>query len=736
MLLILGLSLPAFGRTQPEADLSTKSVLVLHAFESNVPIFELTDRGIRATLDAGGVNIRNQFFEYLDLARNPGPEHRKLMVEAMRLRYDQRKIDIIITLYPEALRFVLEEGEIVFSHIPIIALYLPIGFEPQKTGRRIIGHSTRLDFLGTLEIALGLVSGAKHVYVVAGAHEVDRKYEDEARRSFKKWEGQLEFRYLSNLPLEEMLETVSTAPPGTIVLLMGFAADVTGKNYTTREVGKQLSQVSKAPVFGLLEVVLGYGIAGGKLVSFEHTGTKAGELALDILRNTRAPENIPPVLAVPSVPMFDWRQLRRWNLSEAALPKGSVIINRELTFWDFKYYIIGGIAVFLAQTLLVIGLLVQRHRKIVAEESLKKSEERYRILVETMTDGLGVQDENGLFTYVNDRFCEMLGYFHGEIIGRPLTEFLDETNQTIVREQMENRRKGDSSPYEIEWRRRDGRKITTLASPKPIFDSKGQFKGSFAVITDITERRRAEREAFDARREMLRMERLSRMGELVASLAHELNQPLAAILSSAQAALRFLQSATPDLDLFRSILQNIVQDDKRAAGVITSLRSMVRREEKEKELLDINEVLRDALALFRAEAIIRNVEIKTGFDDPLPPVSADRIQLQQVVLNLVMNAAEAMSERPPQQRRILLRTQAIDHGVQVTVRDFGPGIDPAKLNDIWQPFFTTKSTGMGMGLSVSGSIIRAHGGRIWAENNPDGGATFAFEIPISEKSGK
>jgi two-component system sensor kinase FixL len=209
-----------------------------------------------------------------------------------------------------------------------------------------------------------------------------------------------------------------------------------------------------------------------------------------------------------------------------------------------------------------------------------------------------------------------------------------------------------------------------------------------------------------------------------------LNQPLAAILSCAQAALRFLQSGPPNLDLVRTILQNIVEDDKRAAGVIRSLRSLVKGEVKEKEPLDINEVLGDVLPLFRSEAIIQNVEIKTDFDSSLPPVLGDRIQLQQVALNLVMNATEAMSQILPQKRMIILRTHATDDRVQVAVQDFGPGIDSNKTDDIWQPFFTTKDTGLGIGLSVCSSIIRAHGGRMWAENNPDGGATFFFELSV------
>ena len=160
---------------------------------------------------------------------------------------------------------------------------------------------------------------------------------------------------------------------------------------------------------------------------------------------------------------------------------------------------------------------------------------------------------------------------------------------------------------------------------------------------------------------------------------------------------------------------------------------MVKGEVKEKEPLNINEVLSDVLPLFRSESIIRNVEIKTDFDTSLPPVRGDKVQLQQVVLNLIMNATEAMSQIPPQKRMIILRTHPKDDTIQVAVRDFGPGIDSATLSDIWQPFFTTKATGLGIGLSVCTSIISGARRAIWAENNPDGGATFFFELPVISK---
>jgi two-component system sensor kinase FixL len=220
------------------------------------------------------------------------------------------------------------------------------------------------------------------------------------------------------------------------------------------------------------------------------------------------------------------------------------------------------------------------------------------------------------------------------------------------------------------------------------------------------------------------------MGELTASLAHELNQPLAAILSNAQAALRFIQSGNPDLNELREILHDITSDDKRAGSIIRSLRAMMKQEERERELISINNVLQETISLFRSEAIIRNLRIEMDLADPLPLLHVDKVQIQQVLINLMMNAAESMSGDESANNVIVIQT-ATSHGgaVQVAVRDFGPGIEEQKLHKIFEPFFTTKHSGLGMGLSLSRSIIESHGGHIWAQNNPDKGITFYFDLP-------
>lgn len=225
------------------------------------------------------------------------------------------------------------------------------------------------------------------------------------------------------------------------------------------------------------------------------------------------------------------------------------------------------------------------------------------------------------------------------------------------------------------------------------------------------------------------------MGELSASLAHELNQPLTSIFSNTRAALRFIQTGRIDLGELTEILQDIVNDDKRAGNIIRSLGSMVRPEEGERELISINDVLRETITCFHSEAIIRRIHIETDLADPLPPVYAEKVQLQQVIINLLMNAADAMVD-VRENRRIVIRTRAtVDGSFLVTIRDFGPGVDEKELARIFEPFFTTKRSGLGMGLSLSRSIIEGRGGHIWAENNLDGGVTFYFDLPgASEKS--
>jgi signal transduction histidine kinase len=254
------------------------------------------------------------------------------------------------------------------------------------------------------------------------------------------------------------------------------------------------------------------------------------------------------------------------------------------------------------------------------------------------------------------------------------------------------------------------------------------------VFANALSRKQAELEAQRLRQDLTHIGRVSALGELTASLAHELSQPLTAILSNAQAAQRLLGADAVDLDKVREILSDIVADDKRAAAVISGLRSLVKKGESEFVPLDLNEIVGAVAWLMRSDTIMRNVSMSLELFPDLPKARGDRVQLQQVVLNLVLNGLEAMREPHAGPRTLVIRTGRDSAGaLRVTVQDSGPGIAEKDLGHIFEPLYTTKTEGLGMGLAIVRTIVSAHGGAVGAENNPEGGASLRFTLPVSRE---
>ncbi len=251
------------------------------------------------------------------------------------------------------------------------------------------------------------------------------------------------------------------------------------------------------------------------------------------------------------------------------------------------------------------------------------------------------------------------------------------------------------------------------------------------VKFDITAYKRAELDALHNRRELARVSRITTLGEIAASLAHELNQPLAAILNNAQAGRRFMATGQLDLADTNEMLCEIVEDCERAGQVIRRLRAWLDRDHPARQACAVSQVIDDVAHLIRSELILRHVRLTTDLADLLPEVLADRVQLQQVLFNLVLNGIDAMSDRPPGERQIVIRVSCSVDDVQVAVRDSGTGISPQHMGRIFDAFFSTKPTGLGMGLRICSSIVGAHGGRIWAANNDDIGATLFFTLPVA-----
>jgi two-component system sensor kinase FixL len=368
-----------------------------------------------------------------------------------------------------------------------------------------------------------------------------------------------------------------------------------------------------------------------------------------------------------------------------------------------------------------------------SEISLRASEEQFRAVVESVPNAILLVDGEGKVTLTNPQAQALFGYGREELIGRPVELLIPEGYRSVHEtfrqsHAAEARAQLTGVARELYALHKDGSEVPVEMVLKPMRTVDASFV--LVSLVDVTERRQNERTAARQRDEIAHLSRVAALGELSGSLAHEINQPLMGILSNAQAAQRFLARDEVNLDEVREILVDIVEDDKRAGEVIRRLRALLKKGEMQKKTLDINSVVDDVVRLTRNDLMNRDVAVTTELTPDLPPVVGDQIQLQQVLLNLVMNACEAM-EAVSGPSQVHIRTCRTDGGdIEMSVSDRGGGIPSGDLERIFEPFVTAKEHGTGLGLSICRTIIGAHGGRLWAENI-GAGATFRCTLPLS-----
>ena len=369
-----------------------------------------------------------------------------------------------------------------------------------------------------------------------------------------------------------------------------------------------------------------------------------------------------------------------------------------------------------------------------SETSLRASEEQFRAVVESVPNAILLVDGQGKVALTNPQAQALFGCTREELIGRPVERLIPEwyrsSHETYRQSNgADARARVMGLARELYALRKDGSEVPVEVVLKPMRTVDESFV--LVSLVDVTERRQNERTAARQRDEIAHLSRVATLGELSGSLAHEINQPLMGILSNAQAAQRFLARDDVSLDEVREILGDIVEDGKRAGEVIRRLRALLKKGEVQNRPLDINSVVVDVVRLTRNNLMNRDVAVSTELTPGLPPVFGDQIQLQQVLLNLVMNACEAM-EAVSGTPQVHIRTRRADGGgVEISVSDRGGGVPPGDLERIFEPFVTTKVHGIGLGLSICRTIIIAHGGRLWAENIGEG-ATFRCTLPLSD----
>jgi PAS domain S-box-containing protein len=391
---------------------------------------------------------------------------------------------------------------------------------------------------------------------------------------------------------------------------------------------------------------------------------------------------------------------------------------------------------FIARVRVIGEVMVQALLRKRSDAALRASEERWRSIFETSTLGITVFDQDLHYIATNPAFRAMLGYTDEEL--RQLTP-LDITvgeERGTAQSRLADLQQGKVDHYEVvkQYRRKDGKVIWGHSSVARAMESRPQM--FIATMIDITESKGAQDKLRATQTELARVTSLTAAGQMAASMAHEIKQPLAAIVTGGSAGLRWLSKPTPDLEEVRAVLESIVSEGNRASQVIDGIRAMFKNDSREKALLDVNEVIREVIALLHSELQNHQILVQTELISQLPPVLADRVQLQQVVANLVANAIEAMDTVADRARTLQVKSVMREpDGVLIMLEDSGPGIDPENVDRIFHPFFTTKSLGTGMGLPICRTIVEAHNGRLSVRPAADRGSVFQISLPAGDFAG-
>lgn len=372
-----------------------------------------------------------------------------------------------------------------------------------------------------------------------------------------------------------------------------------------------------------------------------------------------------------------------------------------------------------------LQLRAEISERLRAEEDLRKQAE----LLELAHDAIIVRDLNDRITYWNSGAEELYGWRRKEALGESAPNLLHSVYPSSTESPKEEVVRVGRWEGELTQTRCDGGRIVVASRWALQRDDDGQPWAMLQINTDITERKQAEENLRSTQSQLAHMSRVTTMGELSASIAHEVNQPLSAVVTNGNACLRWMALAEPNLDEARAAVTAIVEEGRRASDIIARIRALMKKSPPQMTQLDVNDLIREVLILINHEVQRNRLTLHTDLTEGPTAVMGDRVQLQQVILNLVMNAVESAGTTAESQTEVLVTSRNDENQVTVAIRDSGVGIDPKNLDQLFNLFFTTKPHGMGMGLPISRSTIESHGGRLWAASNPSRGATFQFTLP-------
>jgi signal transduction histidine kinase len=587
------------------ATADTKRVMLLHSFGRDFKPWSEYSKSIRVQLDRQSPWPLDIFDHSLVTARSSDEDPEGPFVEYLRALFAKQPLDLIVSIGAPAAAFVQRHRQRLFTDTPMVLTAVE---------QRRVQYSTLtakdavvavwINYFAAIENILRVLPDTKSVIVVVGTSPIEKFWREAIGKETESLSNRVQLSWTDHLSFDEILKQAAALPPRSAIFWELMIVDAAGVVHEGSAPLTRLHAVANAPIFSYDESFFGREIVGGPLLLVADTSRQTAAVAVRILGGEKPGDiKIPPVQF--GTPMFDWREMQNWGISESRLPPGSEIFFRDPTTWErYRLEILAICAVLLAQVAL-ISWLIYEHRR----------------------------------------------------------------------------------------------------------------------------RSRAEVLARNSMAELTHMNRVATAGELSASIAHEVNQPLTGIVARASAARRWLAAEKPDLDKVRAALGQIENAGHRASDIITNVKSMFKRDTQDRADIDINKLIWTVMGLVYIDLREHQIELKTELSDQLPPISGNQVQLQQVILNLVMNAIDAM--RSVQERVLSLKT-ALDgrDGVHISIADTGVGIDPSNVDQIFKPLFTNKEHGMGMGLSICRSIIESHNGRILV-STAERGSTFELVLPTN-----
>jgi signal transduction histidine kinase len=584
-----------------------RHILVIYAADRLLPANIEADGGLREALaESDPSTVVSD--EFLDVPGFDAQAYHSALMTYLRAKYSQKVPDVIVAAGEEAFDFLLRNRPELFALAPIVHMGVAGWFLRQEPPlpADVVGIPVEYDFAGTITQALQWRPQTRRLVAVIGANPSDPVMESELRNVVSLFKDRVTVELLEGLPTSAVLKRLGQLGDDAIVFTPGYFRDGEGRSFAPRETARIMAAASTAPVFGPFNTFMGTGIVGGRMPSFRAMGQQAG-VAVSRLLNGEAAASLHLPEAMPLTLNVDWRQLRRWGISESSLPSGTIVQFKQPTLWEtHPQEVILAAVVFFILALLVAGLLIERRQRRLAE------------------------------------------------------------------------------------------------------------------LTQVK-----------LRNDLARAMRLAIAGELTGAIAHEINQPLGAILSNVAAADLMLQSGRDRRDDLRTILSDIRRDDLRASEVIRRLRALFTTQKVEQTPFKIGDAVSDVAIFVRAEAQRRGIVLNFRVLLAGATILGDRIAIAQMLMNLVLNSMEALAEAPEDRCLIVVSADTVENGnrVLITVRDRGRGIDSEQLPKLFDSFFTTKRGGMGMGLSIVRTIVQAHNGKVWAENSHDGGAIFYVQLP-------